>query len=321
LNLKNKEGVQIAKKLASNADILIEPFRKGVMERLGLGPNELLSSNPKLIYARLTGYGQYGELSARAGHDINYISYAGVLSTMGRAHDKPYAPINLVADFAGGGLMCAMAIMTALYERVSTHKGKVIDLAMVEGAAYLSSWLWTSRDIPGLWEGPRRGANLLDSGYAPYDTYETKDGKYVASGALEHNFYKQLLEGLGLNEQVEITPEVLAREFKKKTRDEWEEIFKNTDACVSPVLDLDEAPLNKHNVERKSFIKLDDNKMLPTMNWLNMSSDDATRTFRMPNVGEHSKLILSELGYSQAQIKQLIESNAVEQCEQSKSNL
>jgi alpha-methylacyl-CoA racemase len=196
IDLKKQEGIEIVKNLAKSADVLIEPFRKGVMERLGLGPSVIFAKNPKIIYARLTGYGQTGELSEKAGHDINYISYAGVLSTFGRKNDKPYAPVNIVADFAGGGLMCALAILNSLYERdVKKQDGKVIDLSMVEGAAYLSSWLWSSRTIPGVWEGGKRGENLLDGGYAVYETYETKDGKFIASGGLEPAFQEQLLKG------------------------------------------------------------------------------------------------------------------------------
>ena len=165
------------------------------MERLGLGPNVLCASNPKLIYARLTGYGQFGELSERAGHDINYLSYSGVLSTLGRRCQKPHWPVNIIADFAGGGLMCALAILSALYERAAKQSnGKVIDCSMVEGAAYLSSWLWTSKDLPGVWDGSEKGENLLDGGYHAYDTYETKDRQFMACGALEPQFYSELLE-------------------------------------------------------------------------------------------------------------------------------
>lgn len=165
------------------------------MERLGLGPDELLKLNPKLIYARLTGYGQNGNLAEKAGHDINYIGYSGVLSCLGRENEKPHAPVNIIADFAGGGLMTAFAITVSLYELQRTNKGKVLDCSMVEGAAYLSSWLWTSRDIPGLWTGDKKGTNLLDGGYAPYDTYETKDSKYMACGSLEPQFHANLLKG------------------------------------------------------------------------------------------------------------------------------
>jgi alpha-methylacyl-CoA racemase len=171
------------------------------MERLGLGPDIICALNPRLVYARLTGYGQFGQLSEKAGHDINYISYAGVLSAFGRRNQKPYAPINLIADFAGGGLMCALAILSALYQRDTigklNDKNRVIDFSMVEGAAYLSTWLWTSRDIPGVWsETGEKGSSLLDGGYHAYDTYETKDGLYMAVGSLEPAFYEQLLKGL-----------------------------------------------------------------------------------------------------------------------------
>ncbi len=173
------------------------------MERLGLGPDIICSQNPRLIYARLTGYGQFGGLSQKAGHDINFLSCSGVLSTLGRKNDKPYAPINLVAGLAGGGLMCALAIISKLYEREKNDKSiidiqnRVLDFSMVEGAAYLSSWLWTSRDIPGVWsESGERGTSLLDSGHHAYDTYETKDGLYMAIGSLEPNFYEQLLKGI-----------------------------------------------------------------------------------------------------------------------------
>jgi alpha-methylacyl-CoA racemase len=167
------------------------------MESLGLGPSVVCSLNPSLIYARLTGYGQHGDLSRKAGHDINYLSYSGILSMLGREQQKPHAPINLLADFAGGGLMCSLAIIAALYERLKSNdrKGKVIDLSMVEGAAYVGSWLWTSSDIPSVW-GQERGKNLLDGGHLAYDTYECADGKFIAVGALEPQFYNRFLQGL-----------------------------------------------------------------------------------------------------------------------------
>ena len=166
------------------------------MEKLGIGPDVLCSLNKKLIYARLTGYGQTGELADRGGHDINYLGYSGILSRFGREGEKPLAPINVVADFAGGGLMCAMAILTALYERDTIGKnGKVLDCSMVEGSAYISSFIWATQSIPLIWNSKKRGTNLLDTGYAAYDTYETKDGKYMAMGALEPQFLKNALKG------------------------------------------------------------------------------------------------------------------------------
>ncbi|XP_062898795.1 alpha-methylacyl-CoA racemase isoform X2 [Mobula hypostoma] len=192
LNLKRPEGAGVLKRLCNQSDILIEPFRKGVMERLGLGPEVLCEQNPRLIYARLTGFGQSGPFSKAAGHDINYIALSGLLSKFGRKGEKPYAPLNVVADFAGGGVMCAMGIILALYERMQSGKGQVIDASMVEGAAYCCSWLWKSQHI-GIWD-QQRGENLLDSGAPFYETYKTSDGKYMAVGAIEPHFYEQFLK-------------------------------------------------------------------------------------------------------------------------------
>ncbi|XP_067887337.1 alpha-methylacyl-CoA racemase isoform X2 [Heterodontus francisci] len=192
LNLKKPEGVEVLKQLCNQSDVLIEPFRKGVMEKLGLGPEDVLGQNPKLIYARLTGFGQSGLYSRNAGHDINYVAVSGLLSKFGRKGENPYAPLNVVADFAGGGVMCAMGIILALYERMQSGKGQVIDASMVEGAAYCSSWLWKSEQL-SIWNR-QRGENLLDTGAPFYETYRTSDGKYMAVGALEPHFYDQLIE-------------------------------------------------------------------------------------------------------------------------------
>lgn len=311
INLKQTEGIEIVKKLAKQSDVLIEPFRKGVMERLGLGPNIIHKLNPNIIYTRLTGYGQYGELAEKAGHDINYLSYSGVLSSLGRKNEKPHAPINIIADFAGGGLMCALSVLSCLYEQKNTKKiNKVIDHSMVEGAAYVSQWLWTSRDLPGLWGNPK-GENYLDGGLPRYDTYKTKDGEYMASGGLEPQFYNDMLIGLELTEHENVTEEVLEEAFLKKTREEWVEVFKGLDACVSPVLSLDEAAENKHNKERGSFIKsADKSTWLPTMDWLDKSAN--TESF-LPEIGEHTSGILSKLGYSDDDIEKLIQNDVVEQ--------
>lgn len=341
INLKHAKGREIVKRLATNADVLIEPFRKGVMERLGLGPDTISGINPRLIYARLTGYGQHGELSDKAGHDINYISYAGVLSTLGRRKEKPYAPVNLVADFAGGGLMCALAIVSALYQRDSnptsaSASNKVIDCSMVEGAAYVSSWLWSSRDIPGVWSDESvaqqsRGFSLLDGGHHAYDTYETKDGRFMAVGALEPAFYEQLLKGLCLNEtSSEINKELLEKEFKKKTQQEWTDTFKDLDACVSPVLTLEDAPNHPHNKERNSFIvkrsaatsdDANNTQIIPNMSWLNLSDHSLNRKFQMPVLGEHTSRILKELDYTREEIERLETDRVVELFRQQKSKL
>ncbi|KAJ6656133.1 hypothetical protein lerEdw1_004184 [Lerista edwardsae] len=193
LDLKQPKGAATLRRLCRRADVLIEPFRPGVMEKLGLEPETLLRDNPRLIYARLTGFGHFGKYARMAGHDINYLAVSGVLSRLGRKDENPYAPLNLLADFAGGGVMCAMGIIMALYERTKSGKGQVIDASMVEGAAYLSSFLWKSQNL-GLWNRPR-GENLLDCGAPFYETYKTADEKFMAVGAIEPQFYDQLIIG------------------------------------------------------------------------------------------------------------------------------
>ncbi|NXR57977.1 AMACR racemase, partial [Rhadina sibilatrix] len=193
LDLKRPQGAAALRRLCGVADVLIEPFRHGVMERLGLGPEVLLRENPRLIYARLTGFGQTGKYAKSAGHDINYLALSGVLSKLGRKNENPYAPVNLLADFAGGGVMCALGIVIALFERAKSGRGQVIDASMVEGVAYLSSFLWKSQRL-GLWNQPR-GENLLDSGAHFYEIYRTSDGKFMAVGAIEPAFYNQLIKG------------------------------------------------------------------------------------------------------------------------------
>lgn len=317
IDLKQKGGIELIKTLSLKSDVLIEPFRKGVMEKLGIGPEVLCSLNKKLIYARLTGYGQTGELAAKGGHDINYLGYSGILSRIGRDGEKPLAPLNLVADFAGGGLMCAMAIMTALYERDTYSKlGKVLDCTMVEGAAYTSSWIYSTQNTPMVWNAfndKKRGTNLLDGGYAAYDTYETKDGKYMAIGSLEPQFLKNALKGLGLK-MGDVNKETLEKTFKSKTREEWDNIFKTLDACVTPVLELEEAPLHKHNIERKAFVKLQDGTIIPKMNWLNELGTQSN-DYELPATGQHTIEILTEYGYSQENIKTLLDDETIAQSE------
>lgn len=193
LNLKHSKGVRILKNLCRSSDVLIEPFRKGVMEKLNLGPDILLKENPRLIYARLSGYGHSGAFSDNSGHDINYVALSGLLSSIGRKGENPIHPVNLVADFGGGGLMCALGIILALFERTNSGVGQVVDNAMVNGAAYLGSWIYRSQKLP-VW-GKDRGENLLDTGAHFYEVYRTKDGKFISVGALEPQFYLELLQG------------------------------------------------------------------------------------------------------------------------------
>ena len=252
------------------------------------------------------------------------------MSKLGRKGQKPHAPINLLADFAGGGLMCALAIVSALYQRQKQEhhphspSQRVIDCSMVEGSAYVASWLWTSRDIDGLWSSRgERGTSMLDGGYACYDTYETKDGKHVACGALEPQFRDQLLKGLGVDMagdgDVEISSELLATKFKTKTRDEWALVFAELDACVSPVLDMDEAAVvDEHNRARKSFVTLDDGSYLPNTSWLDIQRDEnegEPRMFALPQPGQNTRAILAELGFDNKHIEQLVNDGVVEEDE------
>lgn len=245
-------------KLVQHSDVLIEPFRPGVMERLGLGPTELLAINPKLIFARLSGFGQTGPLAHKAGHDINYVATSGILSFLGRHNDRPTPPINLLADFAGGGLLCAFGICAALLERTRSARGQVIDMSMTEGAAYVGSWLTRSQNNPARWS-KARGQNVLDGGAFYYDTYETKDGKYMSVGAIETKFYRQFIDGLDIGDieqfgENERKSAVVAQVFKTKSQAEWIDIYADRDACVFPVLDWRTAAENEQNRFRKSFV-------------------------------------------------------------------
>ncbi|NXM04884.1 AMACR racemase, partial [Tyrannus savana] len=289
------------------------PWFCGVMEKLGLGPEVLLQENPSLIYARLTGFGQTGKYAKTAGHDINYLALSGVLSKLGRKDENPYAPINLLADFAGGGVMCALGIVIALYERATSGRGQIIDASMVEGVAYLSSFLWKSQNI-GIWTGPR-GENLLDGGAPFYEIYRTSDGKFMAVGAIEPQFYKQLIKGLGLDSnelpvQMSVSdwPEMkkkFASIFAQKTQAEWCSIFDGTDACVTPVLSLNDVASDQHNKQRNSFIKNDQGEISPRPAPLLSRTPAVPSCERDPFIGEHTEEILLENGFTKQEIAKL----------------
>jgi len=262
-DLKTPEGVATVRRLATRADILVEGFRPGVMERLGLGPEVLAELNPGLIFARMTGYGQDGPLAPRAGHDINYIAVAGALEPIGRAGQRPLPPLNLVGDFGGGGMLLAVGILAALHERSQSGRGQVVDAAMVDGAALLTAFVHGVR-AEGHWSD-ERGTNLLDGGAPFYDTYRTADGGHMAVGALERRFYEQLLVGLGLDDDPSLPGQLdrdgwahlrtrFAEAFASRTRDEWSAVFADLDACVSPVLAPHEAPDGEHATARAGFV-------------------------------------------------------------------
>jgi len=265
LDLKTDEGRQLARELIATADGVIEGYRPGVMERLGLGPDVLLNDNPRLVYGRMTGWGQEGPLAKAAGHDINYIAITGALNAFGRAGEKPTPPINMVGDFGGGGMMMAFGMLAGILSAQRTGKGQVIDCAMTDGASLLMGMIWGFRG-QGLWKD-ERGVNYLDTGAPYYDTYETSDGQHVAIGSIEKPFYNKLLEVTGLKgdalfedqdgvDGIEQRRAILTDIFRSKTRDEWCALLEGTDACFAPVLSFTEAPQHPHNVQRKAFIEL-----------------------------------------------------------------
>ena len=262
LDLRSPEGRDRAAELTDRADVLIEGFRPGVMERLGLGPDTLGSRNPGLVYGRMTGWGQDGPRAHTAGHDINYLSSTGALRSFARDGEAPVPPLNVVADYGGGGMLLAFGILTALQERSRSGRGQVVDAAMVDGVGLLMTGVW-SRRAQGRWSG-RPGRNELDTGAPFYDVYATADGRYMAVGSIEPQFWERLLAGLGLDpaalpdqwdrERWPETKAAVAGAFATRTRAQWTEVFDPLDACVTPVLDLDEATRDPHLATRGSLV-------------------------------------------------------------------
>ena len=264
VDLKSPEGVETLLRLADGADALIEGFRPGVAERLGFGPDVCLERNPRLVFGRMTGWGQEGPYALTAGHDINYIALAGVLDTFARDGGQPTPPINLVGDFGGGGMFLAFGIVCGVLSAKTTGVGQVVDAAMVDGAATLMSMIWAFKGM-GIWDSDKPGTNLLDTGTHFYDTYRCADGKWVSIGSIEPQFYAELLKYTDLVDddlpsqmdkgQWPAMKERLGAIFASKTRDEWCEIMEGTDVCFAPVLSMDEATRHPHNVERGTFIE------------------------------------------------------------------
>ena len=311
LDLKAPNGVSAARDLAARADVVLEGFRPGVMERLGLGPDALLAANPKLVFARMTGWGQDGPLSPRAGHDINYIALSGALHAIGRAGDAPVPPLNLVGDFGGGGMLLAFGIACALHEAQRSGRGQVVDAAMVEGASLLATMFW-GMQAANRWSDAR-GENVLDSGAPWYDVYATRDGGFVAVGAIEPKFYAELLTRLGLADAALPAQDdraqwpVLRRRFTEvfatKTRDEWDRIFAGADACVSPVLTFSEALRHPHNVARGVHVNvgtIDQPAPAPKF-----SRTPARVRSAPPERGEHGGRALADWGFDTAAIERL----------------
>lgn len=311
LDLKKPQGIEIVLRLIDKADGLIEGFRPGVMERLGIGPDICLKQNPRLVYGRLTGWGQDGPLAQAAGHDINYIALTGALHAIGPFNQKPVPPLGLVGDNGGGGLFLAFGLMCALFEASSSGQGQVVDMSMVEGVAALMGWYY------GAWAAgewiDQRGMNIGDGGAHFYDTYETADGKWISIGAIEPKFYALLLELIGAEDpefenqmdasQWPMLNKKFARIFKSKTRHEWCELMEGTDACFAPVLSIEEAMQHPHNIERKTFIKMNGIRQpapLPRFSRTRPQIQGPT-----PKPGEDTESVLHELGYTTAEIDAL----------------
>ncbi len=317
VELKVPRGVELALQLIDSADVLMEGMRPGKMERLGLGPEVCRARNPRLIYSRMTGWGQSGPLARKAGHDINYISMNGVLHSIGLEGGPPVPPINLVGDYGGGAMFLLTGILAALHQVGSGGEGSVVDAAMVDGSSYLLSAMHMFAGL-GMWSS-ERGTNLLDSGAPFYGVYPTSDGRHMAVGAIEPQFYSELLDGLGLD--VEALPSPLDRRtwpllkerigaaFASRRRDEWVEVFRNRDACVTPVLTMEEAVRHEHAVERDSFVEAG-NGVRPNPA-PRFDGCDLTASATVPKAGEDTRQILAELGLSAGSVEKLLQQRVV----------
>jgi len=317
VDLKSKEGIAVVLRLVEQTDVVLEGFRPGVMERLGLGPEVCLARNPRLVYGRMTGWGQEGPMAQAAGHDINYIALAGALEPIGRKGQKPTPPLNLVGDFGGGGMLLAFGIAAALVERASSGKGQVIDAAMVDGASTLMGFFHGMAAMGG-WPG-ERGANILDTGAHYYETYETKDGLYVSLGSIEPQFYAELIEKLGLDPKTLPNqndrakwPEMKERFegiFKTKTRDEWCALMEGTDICFAPVLSMKEVAKHPHIAHRKTYVDIHGLTQPAPSPRFSRTPAELDRPPARP--GEHTEEILSGFGFGAAEIAKLRESKAI----------
>jgi alpha-methylacyl-CoA racemase len=315
VDLKNPDGIETVLKLVEKADAIFEGFRPGVTERLGLGPDVCLARNPKLVYGRMTGWGQSGPYAQAAGHDINYIALAGALHPIGRAGQAPVPPLNLVGDFGGGGMVLAFGIVCALLEAQKSGTGQVVDAAMVDGAAILTAMFYGMR---GFWSS-ERGTNLLDTGAHFYDVYETKDGEYVSIGSIEPQFYAELrrLAGLDADEwgaqmdrsQWPALKEKIAAVFKTKTRDEWNALMEHTDVCYAPVLSFDEAVQHPHNVERGTFKEIAG--VVQPGPAPRFSRTEPAIQGPAAHAGQHTDEVLASFGFDASDIAKLREAGAV----------
>jgi alpha-methylacyl-CoA racemase len=318
-DLKKAEAIDAVMRLVEKADALIEGFRPGVMERLGLSPDRCLARNPRLVFGRMTGWGQEGPLAEAAGHDINYIALTGALHSIGRTGDRPLPPLNLVGDFGGGALYLALGVVAGLLEAQRSGKGQVVDAAMVDGASSLMTAIYGIK-AAGMWTN-NRGENLLDTGAHFYEVYETSDGKFVSVGSIEAKFYEELLELSGLKgqelpNQMDRTAwpalkEQLTKIFKSKTRDEWCKVMEGSDVCFAPVLSMEEAPRHAHNRHRGTFVEVEGVVQPGPAPRFSRTPGEVQRPPASP--GEHTEEALRDWGFSSAELENLRAQGAIVQ--------
>jgi len=316
LNLKNPQALPVIERLVARSDALIEGFRPGVMERLGLGPQALFARHPKLVFGRVTGWGQHGPLSQAAGHDLNYIALTGLLNAMGPRNGPPIAPLNLLGDFAGGGMLLAFGVLAAICEAQRSGRGQIVDAAMVDGASLLGSLIWGMRS-GGWWRNPR-GENLLDGGAHFYGVFECSDGKWISLAAIEPQFYAQLLQeldldpaGHGAQMDARTWPamrETIAARVRHRTRDEWSARFEGKDICFAPVLNFDEALSHPHNRERGSFQQ--ESGVAYPAPAPRFSRTPATAGSLSGKPGGDTRAVLERLGFAAREIDTLLASGA-----------
>ncbi len=317
VDLKNPDGVAVVLDLVEQADALIEGFRTGVAERLGIGPEDCLARNPRIVYGRMTGWGQDGPLAGAAGHDINYIALAGALEPIGRRGEAPMPPLNLIGDYGGGGMLLAFGVVCGVLEAQRSGQGQVVDAAMVDGAAVLMTMTHALRAM-GVWND-ERGTNLLDTGAHFYNVYEAADGKYVAIGSIEPQFYAELLRLTGLEgeelpwqhdrQEWPALKDRLAAIFKTKTRDEWRELMEGTDVCFAPVLSIPEAIEHPHNVDRGTFVEVAGIRQPGPAPRFSRTAPEISSP--PPHAGQHTDEVLAAAGFDPDRVAKLREAGAI----------
>ena len=317
VDLKNPDGVAVVLDLVEQADALIEGFRPGVAERLGIGPDDCLARNPRIVYGRMTGWGQDGPLAGAAGHDINYIALAGALEPIGRRGEAPMPPLNLIGDYGGGGMLLAFGVVCGVLEAQRSGQGQVVDAAMVDGAAVLMTMTHALRAM-GVWND-ERGTNLLDTGAHFYNVYETADGKYVAIGSIEPQFYAELLRLTGLEgeelpwqhdrQEWPALTDRLAAIFKTRTRDEWRDLMEGTDVCFAPVLSIPEAIEHPHNVDRGTFVEVAGIRQPGPAPRFSRTAPEISSP--PPHAGQHTDEVLAAAGFDPDRVAKLREAGAI----------